>query len=71
MQDQMLAISAQLVRRPQPHSTTHREKTVLKTKMERVAKANKKSLTLLVKPASPTPSNTAWVNRFTEIYRGE
>ena len=49
------------VQRPQPHTTNpwkkEKDKTVGDTK-ERADHANRKALALLLKPASPTPSNT-------------
>ena len=49
------------VQRPQPHTTNpwkgEKDKTV-GDKKERADHANRKALALLLKPASPTPSNT-------------
>ena len=55
------------VRRPQPHTTNpwkeEKDKTV-GDKKERADHANRKSLTLLLKAASPTPSNTRSLRSF-------
>ena len=49
------------VQRPQPHTSNpwkeEKDKTV-GDKKERADQANRKALALLLKPASPTPSNT-------------
>ena len=49
------------VQRPQPHTTNPRKEEKDKTvgnKKERADHANRKALALLLKPVSPTPSNT-------------
>ena len=55
------------VQRPQPHTTNpwkkEKDKT-LEDKKERADHANRKALALLLKPASPTPSNTASLRSF-------
>ena len=55
------------VQRPQPHTTNpwkeERDKTV-GDKKERADHANRKALTLLLKPASPTPPNTGPLRSF-------
>ena len=55
------------VQRPQPHTTNpwkeERDKTV-GDKKARADHANRKALALLLKPASPTPSNTGSLRSF-------
>ena len=55
------------VRRPQPHTTNQlkaeKDRTVL-DKKERADHVNRKALALLLKPASPTPSNTGSLRLF-------
>ena len=55
------------VQRPQPHTTNpwkeEKDKTV-GDKKERADHANRKALALLLKPASPTPSNTGSLRSF-------
>ena len=55
------------VQRPQPHTTNpwkqEKDKTV-RDKQERADHANRKALALLLKPASPTPSNTGSLRSF-------
>ena len=55
------------VQRPQPNTTNpwkeERDKTV-GDKKERADRANRKALALLLKPASPTPSNTGSLRSF-------
>ena len=55
------------VQRPQPHTTNpskeEKDKTVA-DKKERADHANSKALALLLKPASPTPSNTGSLRSF-------
>ena len=49
------------VQRPQPHTTNPYKEDkdkIVGAKKERADHANNKALTLLLKPASPTPSNT-------------
>ena len=48
------------VRRPQPHTTNplkEEKDKIVGVKKERADHANRKALALLLKPASPTPSN--------------
>ena len=55
------------VQRPQPHTTNPWKKEKDKTvgdKRERADHANRKALALLLKPASPTPSNTGSLRSF-------
>ena len=55
------------VLRPQPHTTNPWKKEKDKTvgdKKERADHANRRALTLLLKPASPTPSNTGSLRSF-------
>ena len=55
------------VQRPQPHTTNPLKEEKYKTvgdKKERAGHANRKALTLLLKPASPTPSNTGSLRSF-------
>ena len=55
------------VQRPQPHTTNPWKKEIDKTmgdKKERADHANMKALALLLKPASPTPSNTGSLRSF-------
>ena len=61
------------IERPQPHAANpwkeEEDKIVGDTK-ERTDHANGKALALLLKPASPTPSNTGSLNRSKETPRG-
>ena len=55
------------VQRPQPHTTNQWKEKKDKTvgdKKERADHANRKELALLLKPASPTPSNTGSLRSF-------
>ena len=61
------------VQRPQPHTTNPRMQEKDKTvgdKKERADLANRKALALLLKPASPTPSNTGSLRPSKETQRG-
>ena len=59
------------VQRPQPHTTNpwkeEKDKTV-GYKKERADHANRKAVALLLKPASPTPLNTASLRSFLVTY---
>ena len=55
------------VQRPQPHTTNswmEEEDKIVGDIKEKVDHANRKALPLLLKPASPTPSNTGWLRSF-------
>ena len=53
------------VQRPQPHTTNPCKEEKDKTdKKERADHANRKALALLLKPGSPTPSNTGSLRSF-------
>ena len=62
------------VQRPQPHTTNpwkEEKDKIVGVKKERADHANRKALALLLKPASPTPSNTGSLRSFQrDIERG-
>ena len=64
------------VQRPQPHTTNpwkEEKDKIVGVKKEKADHANRKALALLLKPTSPTPSNTGSIRLFqrdTERARG-
>ena len=68
MQGWERAINTLSVRRPQPHNTNpqneRRERQNSRIQKVSEQQANKKALALLMKPASPTPSNTGSLRSF-------
>ena len=66
MQGWERAINTLSVRRPQPHTTNQlkEEKDKIGDKKERAYHANRKALALLLKPASPTLSDTGSLRSF-------
>ena len=54
-----------------PTDRKKRKGKIVEDKRDRAAQANKKALTLLMKPARPTPSNTDQQDRSTGTLRGE
>ena len=73
MQERERLIDTLSVRRPQPHNKNsqkerEREKQ-WNIKRERPAQAMKKARALVLKPASPTPSNTGSTRSFHKVLR--
>ena len=54
-----------------PTDRKKRNGKIVEDKRDKAAQANKKALTLLMKPARPTPSNTDQQDRSTGTLRGE